>query len=116
MVKLFKKLHCEKDALVQWHTQAGNITNNLKVKVDFALPALSAKDFMTCNFHVYDCAKGRYNMILDRYLLIKLGSNLKCSKHVIKVDGGPFKGSTIPMVDLGTYIFKDLNIGKIKSG
>ena len=25
---------------------------------------------------------------------------------------GHFKGSTAPMVDLGTYIFKDLNLGK----
>ena len=39
--------------------------------------------------------------------------NLKCSEHVIKSDDGPFNGSTTPMVDLGTYIFKDLNIGKI---
>ena len=28
-------------------------------------------------------------------------------------DNGPFKGSTIPMVDLDTYTFKDLNRDKI---
>ena len=31
----------------------------------------------------------------------------KISENVIKADDGPFKGSTLPMVDLVTYIFKD---------
>ena len=30
-----------------------------------------------------------------------------------QTDDGPFNGFTTPMVDLGTYIFKDLNTGKI---
>ena len=34
----------EKYAVTQWHTQAGNITNNIKVKVDFALIELSATE------------------------------------------------------------------------
>ena len=38
----------------------------------------------------------------------------KNSEHVIEADDGNFKGSKAPMVDLGTYIFKYLNIGKIK--
>ena len=38
----------------------------------------------------------------------------KNSEHIIEVDDGPFKGSTAPMVDLGTYISKYLNIGEIK--
>ena len=29
--------------MIQCHTQAGNITNNLKFKIDFILPELSAK-------------------------------------------------------------------------
>ena len=33
----------------------------------------------------------------------------KISEHVIEEDDGPFKGSTIPMVDLSTNIFKYLN-------
>ena len=41
--------------------------------------------------------------------------NLEFFEHINKADDGTLKGSTIPMVDLGTYIFKDLNIGKIKS-
>ena len=36
-----EKLHPEKDDVVQWHTQAGNITTNIKVKVYFTLPELS---------------------------------------------------------------------------
>ena len=52
-------------------------------------------------------------MVLGRDILTALGLNLKFSDHVIKVNGGPFKGSTIPMFDLGTYEFKDLNTGNI---
>ena len=50
-------------------------------------------------------------MILGRDRLTELGLNSKFSEHVIKSDGGPFKGSTTTMVDLGKYLFKDLNIG-----
>ena len=52
-------------------------------------------------------------MILGRDLLTELGLNLKLSDHIIEADDGPFKGSTTPMVDLGTYIFKYLNTDKI---
>ena len=52
-------------------------------------------------------------MILGRDILIELELNLKLSEHFIEADDGDFKGSTTPMVDLGTYIFKDLNTGKI---
>ena len=43
---------------MQWNTQAGNITTNLKVKIDFTLPALSATNVVTWNCHVDDSAKG----------------------------------------------------------
>ena len=33
MVRLVLKIGIEKYAVMQWHKQAGNITNNLKVKV-----------------------------------------------------------------------------------
>ena len=49
-------------------------------------------------------------MILGRDILTELGLNLKLSEHVIEVDDVPFNGSTTPMVDLDTSIFKDLNI------
>ena len=42
MIRLTEKLKSEKDSVMQWYTQAGNITTYLKVKVDFGLPALSA--------------------------------------------------------------------------
>ena len=111
---LVEKLCPEKDDVMQWQKQAGNTTTNFKVKIDFTLPALSAKNAVTWKFHIYDSAKGRYDMILGRYLLISLGLNLELSKHVTKVDYGTFKGSTAPMVDLGAYIFRYLNIGKTK--
>ena len=52
-------------------------------------------------------------MILGRDLLAYLILNLKSSDRVIEADDGPFKGSTTPMVDLGTYEFKYLNPGQI---
>ena len=52
-------------------------------------------------------------MILEQDLLTELVLNIKFSEHVIEADYGTFNGSTKPMVDLGTYIFKDLNKGKI---
>ena len=68
---------------------------------------------MTWKFHVDDSFNGRYDMILGQYLLTELVLNLKHYKHVIEAGDGPFKGSTTPMVNLSTYIFKYLNTGKI---
>ena len=84
-----------------------------KVKWDFTLPALSLTDVVMWNCHVDDSDKGRYGMILGWYLLTELVLYLKLSEHVIEADDGPFKMSTTPMVDLGTYIFKILNTEKI---
>ena len=112
-MKASKKLSPEKDAPMKWHTQAGNITTNLKVKVDSTLTALSATNIVTWRCHMNYCTKGRYDMILGRYVLTESELILKFSEHVIKSDDGPFNGSTTPMVDLGKYIFKDLNTGKI---
>ena len=52
---------------------------------------------MTWKYHVDGCAKGRYDMILGRYLLTELGLNLRFSDHIIEADNGPFKGSTTSM-------------------
>ena len=68
---------------------------------------------MTCKCHVDESAKGRYNMVLGQYLLTELGLNLKLSENIIEANYGPFKGSTTPKVNLGMYIFKDLNTGKL---
>ena len=60
-----------------------------------------------------DSAKGRNDMILGQDILAELLLNLKFFEHFIEANDGPFKGSTPPMVDLSTYIFKYLNTGKI---
>ena len=54
---------------MQWHTQEGNITTNLRVTTDFTLPEISAKQIVTWNFHDDESAKGRYVMILGINLL-----------------------------------------------
>ena len=68
---------------------------------------------MTWNCHVDDSAKCRYYMILSTGTLIELVLNLKFSDHVIKTDDRSLKGSTHPMLDLGTYEFKNLDTGEI---
>ena len=69
MGRIVEKLHPEKYAVIQWQMKAGNITTNLKVKVDFMLPTLSMMNAVTWKCHVDDSAKGRYNMILVQDLL-----------------------------------------------
>ena len=88
---------------MHWHTKAGNIATNIKVQVDFTLRLLSSMNVMTWKFHVDDSTKGRYGMILGRYLLTGLGLNLKFSNHKIEEDDCPLKGFTTPMVDLCAY-------------
>ena len=60
-----------------------------------------------------DSAKGVYDMILRRDLWTEIGLYIKFYEHFIKADDGPLKGSTAPMVDLGTYVFKSFYKGKI---
>ena len=101
---------------MQWHKQTVSITTDPKVKIEFTLPELRATNIVTWNCHVDEYSKSRYDKILVRDLLKTLGINLKWYDHVIEADYGTFKGSTEPMVDLGTYEFKYLNTGKITSG
>ena len=108
-----EKLNPIKGDVVQWHTQAGNITTNLRVKIDFTLPKLSATDFLTWNFHVDDSSKGRYDNFLGKELLAKLVLNLKFSEHIIEADNEILKGLTVHMVDLGAYILKSKIQGKL---
>ena len=68
---------------------------------------------MTWYCHVDDSTKGRYDIILGRYLLTLLGLNIKSSEQFIEADYGPLKGLTSDMVDLGGYQFIYLNTGKI---
>ena len=53
------KICLEEDAPMKWSTQAGNITTNLKVKIYYTLPALSATNSVTWNCHLDESAKGR---------------------------------------------------------
>ena len=69
MGRTVKILYPEKDDTMQWHTQSGDITTHLKVKVDFALPALIAMTVATWRCHVDDSVKGRYDIILGRDIL-----------------------------------------------
>ena len=69
MLRLVEKIRIEKDAVMQWHTQAGNITTNLKVKVYFILPILSEKNVVAWRCQVEKSTKSRYDMILGRDLL-----------------------------------------------
>ena len=64
--KIITQLNYKENAVMQWHTQAGKITNNMKVKIYFTSPEFSAKKIVTWNCHVDDPTKGRYNMILGR--------------------------------------------------
>ena len=66
---LVEKLRTEKDVMMQWHTKAGNITTTYEVIVDFTLPALRTTHVLFWKCHTYDSTKGRYYMILVRYLL-----------------------------------------------
>ena len=44
---------------MQWHTQAGNITTNLKIEVDITLPVLRTTNVVTWKCHMDDSANGR---------------------------------------------------------
>ena len=85
---------------MKWHTQAGSITTNLKLNIDFTLPELSATKIVTWNCHVDDSAKGIYDIILGRYIWTGLGLNLKLSDSAIESNDGTFEGSLSPMFDL----------------
>ena len=68
MRNIIEIINTKRDAVMQWNTQAVSINTNLKVKMWFTLPELSATKIVTCNCHVNDAAKGRYDMILGIYL------------------------------------------------
>ena len=74
---LTTKIKPKEDSVMQWHMQSGNITTYMKVKLDCTLSELSTTKIITCIFHVDDSAKGKYNMILGRYLLTKLVLNIE---------------------------------------
>ena len=77
------------------------------------LPQLSATKIVMLNCHMDDSTKDRYDTILGRDLLSALFFNKRLCDHVIEAENGPLKVLTSPMVDMGTYEFKDLNTGTI---
>ena len=99
--------------MMNCHMQVVSITTNIKVKIHFILPGLSATKQLTWNFHVDDSTRGRYDMILCKDLLIELRLNLKSFYHIIASYDGTFKGSLKTIIDLGMYEFNDLNTGNI---
>ena len=54
---------------MHWNMQAGNITTNINVNIEFTLPELRETKIVTWNYHVDDYTKGRYDMILGRDIL-----------------------------------------------
>ena len=44
MRRLITKLRPKKDAVMQWYMQAGDVTTNLKVKIDFTYLNLAQKN------------------------------------------------------------------------
>ena len=88
--------------MIQFHTHTGNVTTHLKGKIYLIRPELIVTKIMTWNCRVDASARGRYDIILVRYILTALVVNIKLSEHVIKADYGNFKGSTSPMDYLGT--------------
>ena len=57
--RIVEKLIPKNDAVIQWYTQSGNITNNSKVNIDFNLPELIATNAVTWKFHVNDSTNCR---------------------------------------------------------
>ena len=45
MGRIIKKLITKEKNVMQWRTQSGSIINNIKVRIGFTLPELSAKMF-----------------------------------------------------------------------
>ena len=77
MVRIIQKLHPKEDNVIQWHTQAGIITTNTNVRIDFTLSRLISTKIMIWNCHVDESSHGRYEMILGRNILTALLLSLK---------------------------------------
>ena len=69
----------EQYSVVQWHTQAVNITTNLTVKIDFILHEFRMTKIMRWDFHVNNSDNSRYDMILGRDMLTALVLNIHIS-------------------------------------
>ena len=69
MITITTILKTKKCYVIQYHKQAGNLTTNPKLKIDYTLTEFSVSNIVMLKYCVDDSAKGRYDMILGRYLL-----------------------------------------------
>ena len=83
MVNMTPKLKQEETTMTTWETQAVNFTASNKLNVELCLHYFSTTDIVTYKCHVYDSAKGRYNMIMGRDLLTTLGLDPKFSDFIV---------------------------------
>ena len=72
----------------QRNTQADSFTTNIKDEIYCTLTEMIKTKNVTWNCHLDESSKGRYDMILDIYLLIYLGLVIKFYYHVIYADYG----------------------------
>ena len=68
MRRLTTKIRTKEDIVMQWKTQAGNITTNLKVKIFLTIPEFSATKKVTWLFNVDDSTKSKYIIVSGRYI------------------------------------------------
>ena len=76
VIRRLIKTQTKEDFVIQWNTQLGDITTNLKVKIDLTLSEFRPAKMLTWDFHVDDCTQVSYDMILGRDLLKLLGLNI----------------------------------------
>ena len=94
---------------MKWNTQAGKFITNSMVKVEFSLPVISTTKIVIWKCHVDDSTAGRYDMIISRYLLTKLGIYLKLSTNIIECDKGLYQGFTDRMENINDHDLEPIN-------
>ena len=69
------------------------------------LPDFSATKIVTWKCHVNESTNDKYDMILGRYLLTALGLEIIFSENFMIGGEVPYKGWSVPMVDVTNYSF-----------
>ena len=95
----------------EWITKDVVLTTPHKAKIEIVFLELDPTKIVHWEVQVDDLDKPnpRYNMILGRDLLAKLGLTLNFANHTITCHGGAYDGCTTKMVDLNNYNFADTN-------
>ena len=73
------------------------------MNIDFCQQEFSGTEIVTWKYHIDEYDKGRYDMIMGRYLLTALVPDIYISEHVIIGGDRPFKGCSSPMVGVRKY-------------